>query len=200
MRLDRRARNFALLAAGLCLPAADPSLALQTYGTVASPRVECVRKKLQETFRVQVIVLPEAKLPEDAFHAPRNRYRGTVLLDALERSTPRTHIRVLGLTDKDISVTKGAIPDWGVFGVAYLGYRPAVISTFRLGRNGSTETMLRERLARVALHEVGHTFGLPHCPTPRCLMEDACGTISSVDRSTGRFCEACSKRLDHRLR
>lgn len=73
-----------------------------------------------------------------------------------------------------------------------------VVSTFRLRKNVSREK-LTERLVKVVNHELGHTFGFPHCPTSRCLMQDAKGTIKTVDNETGRFCPACRERWD-RLR
>ena len=46
------------------------------------------------------------------------------------------------------------------------------------------------RLAKVAVHEIEHTLGLPHCPTRGCLMEDAEGKVVTVDRERN-FCAHC---------
>ena len=40
------------------------------------------------------------------------------------------------------------------------------------------------------LHEIGHTLGLPHCPTKGCLMEDAMGKVTTTDGERD-FCPAC---------
>jgi archaemetzincin len=48
----------------------------------------------------------------------------------------------------------------------------------------------RERLAKVAVHELGHTLGLPHCPNVGCLMEDAEGRVATCDREYD-FCARC---------
>ncbi|MEI6178360.1 MAG: matrixin family metalloprotease, partial [Verrucomicrobiota bacterium] len=56
---------------------------------------------------------------------------------------------------------------------------------------------LRERLRKVAEHEVGHVMGLDHCPQAGCVMADAEGSISTVDGETGEFCKDCStKRME----
>ena len=60
----------------------------------------------------------------------------------------------------------------------------------------------RQRLAKVAVHEAGHTLGLEHCPTRGCLMEDAEGQVATCDREYD-FCRAaagCSPRLVGRSR
>ncbi|MCX6557804.1 MAG: hypothetical protein NTW95_10305 [Candidatus Aminicenantes bacterium] len=59
----------------------------------------------------------------------------------------------------------------------------------------ASRELFLQRLERVVLHELAHTFGLLHCPTPGCLMEDARGTIRIVDRSDGRFCPSCCRQL-----
>ncbi|MCE9612499.1 MAG: matrixin family metalloprotease [Chthoniobacter sp.] len=69
-----------------------------------------------------------------------------------------------------------------------------MVSTFRLGRDVSPEKMLL-RTGRVTAHEIGHTFGLPHCPTPHCLMHDAGGNVKEVDESTGDLCPVCREKV-----
>ena len=39
----------------------------------------------------------------------------------------------------------------------------------------------RERFAKTAVHEIGHTLNLSHCETQGCLMEDATGKVSTTD-------------------
>lgn len=79
-----------------------------------------------------------------------------------------------------------------------LGLRPGrvcVIYRFRLRKNVSKKQML-VRLKKVALHEIGHNFGLPHCTNHKeCMMNDADGTIKQVDRERIWFCEKCWDKL-----
>ena len=44
-------------------------------------------------------------------------------------------------------------------------------------------TLFAERFSKVVIHELGHALGLSHCETPGCVMRDAEGKISTVDRS-----------------
>ena len=90
---------------------------------------------------------------------------------------------------------KGEYDDWGIFGQGWLGGRACVVSTYRLGRGKVSEDLFRERFVKVVNHEIGHTFGLDHCPTQGYLMADAEGTIKTVDQEAGGLCQGCRQRL-----
>lgn len=182
--------------------AADPApgsaprfrIALQPLGKVSSDVLEEARKSLERLYEVEVVSLPVKDLPASAYYEPRQRYRAEKLLAWLHDNTDAAYTKVVGLTESDISTTKGDIEDWGIFGLGALGERPCVVSTFRLGRNVPRTKMI-ERFGKVVGHEVGHTFGLEHCTTPGCLMGDAEGKVSTVDNEPGQFCESCRSRV-----
>lgn len=72
-----------------------------------------------------------------------------------------------------------------------LGYCPGnacVVSTFRLARNNTAT-----QFYKVAIHELGHTQGLPHCKNKTCYMRDAEGG-NPLDEETG-FCAPCTTIL-----
>ncbi|MFB9845298.1 hypothetical protein [Mucilaginibacter ginsenosidivorans] len=95
---------------------------------------------------------------------------------------------VIGLTDKDISTRKGSINDWGIMGLGFQPGNACVISTFRLSKERRMD-----QFYKLALHELGHTQGLPHCNKRTCLMRDAEGG-NHLDEETG-FCESCRSFL-----
>ena len=70
---------------------------------------------------------------------------------------------MLGVTDRDLFIPILTY----VFGEAQLGGRAAVVSTARLVEDVELfgPQLLVERLAKEAVHEVGHAFGLLHCAT-----------------------------------
>lgn len=168
------------------------SVAIQPLGNVSSRAATAVKQGLETTYGVRVSILKTTPLPREAYYKPRNRYRADRLLTFLAR-TPGSYDKVLGLTARDISTTKEDHYDWGIFGLGQLPGKACVLSSFRLQRKGpKTPT---QRLTEVAIHELGHTLGLPHCPTARCVMADAAGSIKTVDISTGKPCEKCRDRL-----
>ena len=144
--------------------------------------------------------MSEIALPEAAYYAPHRRYRAAKLLDFLDYLDIAMKGQVVAITEKDISVSKGDIPDWGIFGYGFVPGRVCVLSTFRLKHGRAARELFLQRLERVALHELAHTFGLQHCPIAGCLMADARGTIRTVDNSNSRFCAACRKQLGNLLK
>ena len=69
-----------------------------------------------------------------------------------------------------------------------------------MGAGKADESLKMQRLIKVINHEIGHTFGLEHCPAKGCLMQDAQGMIKTVDGENGEFCEKCHKSLEKVLR
>ncbi len=138
-----------------------------------------------------------ATLPQAAFYKSRNRYRATVLLESI--NSYKGFDKVIGITSKDISTTKNNIYDWGIMGLAKSPGRSCIISTYRI--KTPNKVLFNDRFIKVALHELGHTMGLPHCTfNSTCFMEAAEGTIKSVDREKRFLCSNCKKLISQYIR
>lgn len=187
----------------LCFPAivfarsawAKEQVYVQPLGEVKPEVVERVVHAVGRVFAVKAEAAPAIPLPADAYYAPRKRYRADKLLDFLCFLDIALKGRVIGIAEKDISATKGDVYDWGIFGYGMAPGNACVVSVFRLRHGRASGELFLRRLERVALHELGHTFGLLHCDAPGCLMNDARGRIATVDDSNGLFCAACRKKL-----
>jgi archaemetzincin len=159
-------------------------------GELATEDIDLVRRALTAIVGVETRVLRGAALPAAAFYPARRRYRADRLLDFLDGRLPAGGARILGLTGVDISTAKGPYADWGVLGLGRIGGASSVISEFRCRMKSRGPGQARERLAKVAVHETGHTLGLEHCPTHGCLMEDADGKVATCDLEYD-FCDRC---------
>ena len=177
--------------------ASRATVTLATLGTFPRALADAVERGLRAELQVEVRRMNDVPLPRAAYYAPRRRYRADALLDHLHTLVPRAgRARVIGMTDVDISTTKGRVFDWGVFGLGDLDGSACVISTHRLRRRARNAAHVEFRVVSTAVHEVGHTLGLDHCVEPRCVMRDAEGSITTVDTSTGRLGPECRAELD----
>ena len=180
------------------------TIALQPFEDFPQDYMDTVSAVLKTTFSADVVHLSPMTLPKTAFVNQKSpRFRGDSLLLHLRANKSSSHDIVLGLTTKDISVTKrdwqGAIlqpeskyADWGVFGVAIYNQPYALVSTFRLN---SKHALFVDRLVKICIHEIGHNLALPHCDSERCIMRDAAESIQTIDGVERTFCESCSKQI-----
>ena len=148
------------------------------------------RRGIEHLYGFEVRVLAPRRLPRSAWYAPRKRYRAEKLLAYLD-----AHVQpdsgcdlVMGYTGSDISTTKEQVVDWGILGLAWIGGPSGVVSTYRVGRRVSRRVMAM-RAVKVMNHELGHALGLDHHDVTGCLMEDAGGTVRTVDREDGLLCD-----------
>lgn len=148
---------------------------------LAEPDIALVEAGLLAFYAVALVRLDTVPLPRAAFYPPRSRYRAERLLAFLEEKRPADGYRILGITGVDISTTKGPTMDWGVMGLGSLDGTTCVLSSYRCGRGATNREHARIRFAKTAVHELGHTFGLPHCETRGCIMEDGHGTVLTTD-------------------
>lgn len=163
-------------------------------GAVPQLEVAIVESALRAFYAVDVRVRERVALPRSAYYAARGRYRAERLLTALEQLADASMFRVLGLASVDISTTKGSIADWGILGLATLDGRVGVLSSFRCRRAAKGPAQVAERLGKTAVHELGHTFGLEHCPNVGCVMEDGKGSVFTTDHEYD-LCESCREKV-----
>ncbi|MCF8104652.1 MAG: archaemetzincin family Zn-dependent metalloprotease [Desulfohalobiaceae bacterium] len=169
------------------------SIVVSPLGAIEDKLVLSLQKGITRAFGYPTSI--EALLPDIAFafHPGRKQYHSTQIIDRLADELEKDRLRVLGVTEHDLFIPILTY----VYGEAQLGGRAGVISLYRLregldplGPGGEYEV----RVVKEAVHELGHTFGLKHCPDAGCIMH-YCRSLRDVDRKQGEFCRYCRVML-----
>lgn len=126
-------------------------------------------------------------------HDPtRNQYLSSNLLALLRK--PQRNERVVGITEVDLFVPR---LDY-VFGQAEPSSGRAIVSLCRLRQEyyglATDEAVFYDRAVKEIVHELGHTFGLGHCPDNRCVMHFS-NSLADTDLKKAQFCKRCRPRI-----
>jgi len=135
-------------------------------------------------------LLESKDLNSDWFDEKRKQYRAEPILESLASDAGG---RVLGVTAGDLYT---GTYDF-VFGVGRIYSGPAVMSIAHLESPDLGKT--RERIAKEAIHELGHTLGADNCPNRECVMSFS-NSVDAVDRKTRSFCRRCTPTIEFMLK
>jgi len=158
---------------------------------VSPQLMDHVRRHLAQAFERPVLPWDGGDRPRHAYDPRRKQHASNAILSWLLETGPADG-KVLGVTDRDLFIPILTY----VFGEAQLGGRAAVVSTARLAEDSGPfgPRVLVERLAKEAVHEVGHVLGLLHCGTGGCVMGRS-PAVREVDTKSSELCAACRARL-----
>lgn len=165
---------------------------------VVSPEVDrevvrAVTDGLAGAYGVACAESPTAlALPASGYDAARRQYVASTVREVLRRLVPHPETYVLGLTHADLYQPGLNF----VFGESDLAGNVAVMSVARMYPRHRPPEMARLRVeaAKIAIHELGHARGLPHCVRPECVMHFA-NSLGELDLTSDRFCHYCEARL-----
>jgi len=169
-------------------------ISLMPVGRVDRALLEPLAEGLTQRLQVACSIQPDGLEAEFAFNALRRQYHSTEILKKILQKPPSETWKVLGVTEMDLYIPILTF----VFGEAQLADGGAVVSTHRLRQEfyglPADPELLHERLLKEALHELGHTYGLRHCPEYTCVMSASNG-VERIDLKRAEFCRACAQVL-----
>jgi archaemetzincin len=170
-----------------------PVVILQPLDSFPSEMLQYLKDTIQKFYPVTLIIAPAKGFPAHIYYKPRNRYRADSTIKWLKQIKPDSARTIVGITNHDVSVNKGAHSDYGVMGLGYKPGKACVVSTFRLRKTATSQKHFRQRLFKVVVHEMGHNFGLNHCADESCIMVDAEGQMK-LDKEKD-LCNNCKHKL-----
>jgi archaemetzincin len=148
---------------------------------------------IEKFYPIEIVIAAKRNFPSSFYYAPRNRYRADSTIKWLKQIKPDSARTIVGITNQDVSVNKGAHNDYGVMGLGYKPGNSCVVSTFRVRKTAISQKHFQQRLFKVVVHEMGHNFGLSHCADESCIMVDAEGQMK-LDKEKD-LCGNCKQKL-----
>jgi archaemetzincin len=170
------------------------AISLVPIGPVPAELLAWLAGRLEGVFGRHVVVAEVVPLPAAGYDPRRRQYRGNALMAVLRALPYPGAERILGLTDVDCYAPGLNF----IFGQAMSNGREAFVALPRLRQSfyGLPEdtALFRQRALTEAVHELGHTWDLAHCPDPRCVMHFS-NTLHDTDVKGPAFCRRCQDRL-----
>src|SRR5579863_8916017 len=168
---------------------------LLPVGKVDTSLLDHLRVSIPRCLQVTCEILPTQLDPALVYHSERQQYHSSEILQSMQGLVRPHDWRLLGVADVDLYIP---ILKY-VFGEAQMGGPCAVVSAYRLrqefyGLEGDS-SLLRQRLLKESVHELGHTLDLHHCEDYQCAMA-ASHSVEWIDLRESTLCESCRSRLE----
>jgi archaemetzincin len=171
-------------------PQSEHNIVISPLGNVDKELIGPVIREVERVFGFKTVVTSLLKDVNFALDPAREQYHSTLILAKLENIAPPGTLKLVAITDVDLFIPILTY----VFGEAQLGGTSCVVSTHRLAEGISPISLpeaLHYRVIKEAVHELGHTFKLRHCPDNTCIMHYS-RTVEDVDLKSKQFCRYCN--------
>ena len=167
-------------------------ITLKPLGNIADEIMEELKDRVGSIFHCPVEIKAGFGDLAQAYDLQRKQYLSSKLLACLEKAERES--RVVGIVDVDLYVPRLNF----VFGEADMVSGTAIISLCRLRQEyyglAPDEALFLERATKEIVHEVGHTFGLGHCPNNKCVMHFS-NSLADTDLKEALFCNKCRPKI-----
>ena len=167
-------------------------ITLTPLGNIADETMEELRDRVGGIFHCPVEIKAGFGDLAQAYNPERKQYLSSKLLASLKKS--QRDERVVGVADVDLYIPRLNY----VFGEADVGSGTAIVSLCRLRQEfyglAPDEALFLERATKEIVHELGHTFGLGHCPNNKCVMHFS-NSLADTDLKEAHFCSKCRPKI-----
>lgn len=169
---------------------------LVPIGSIDPKMLAALETQLENTFKCRPEQQQTMPLPQETYNQKRGQYFSPLILEKISSSmSVGKEDKVLGIIDVDL-YSEGLN---FVFGEAEgLGGRFAIISLARLHQSfyglPENKNLFLDRALKEAVHEIGHLYGLRHCPESGCVMHFS-NSLPDTDRKNASFCPSCQEIL-----
>lgn len=169
-----------------------------TLGPFDDTDIVSLSRTLYQAFGLGTEFAGEKPLPASA-ETDDGRYDAEKLVKEAQAPRLIADDKVLFLTAEALALPPGPLGEPPAWGYAQQGGARAVVSVKRLPARGVSEASIeswRRRLAREAIHFVGHLWELHHCYDGRCAMHPSWSPnlTANPDADLCNFCREKSER------
>ena len=152
-----------------------------------------IKSSLSELLSSTIILRKDKIELEKYFNPDRDQYNAGEILSVFDKNNANDLTILITSVDLYIPIFTY------VFGLAKLKGNTGIVSSYRLRPEfyglPRDDDLLKRRLIKEIIHELGHLLNLRHCPNYRCVMTSS-NTADDLDVKGIQFCNSCLSRLN----
>jgi len=130
------------------------------------------------------------------YNAEREQYNAAAILEDFEQN--EIDDKIILITSVDLYIPIFTY----IFGLAKLNGNVGIVSAQRLNNKyyglPEDEKLLKQRISKEIVHELGHLLNLRHCSNFKCVMASS-NTADDLDIKGNQYCSACLDILEQIL-
>jgi archaemetzincin len=172
-----------------------PGILLISHGQFEKDILEIIAEDVNKEFNYP-IKFKNSRADLNEFYDPtRRQYDGNKIVRSLDTLSEPETLKIIGLFEVDLFIPILTY----IFGQAIFKGKTGIVSIYRLKNElygmKKDEALLLNRLKKVVIHELGHTFGLAHCHLPNCVMRSST-YVEDIDQKKYNLCSSCRKEME----